>query len=135
PRSFTIVKTLYPLFASVPGTGGPPRTLANNGYKVFTMVNERGQYRIGNLAPGEYAVAVTYGASAMIFGSSGGGSARAGLGSGMQFYPTNARPQNFAVAGGEEYRNVDFALQGGTRYTIIGKLDLPAPKTQFWLAL
>jgi len=39
---------------------------------TYTRVGERGQYRLHNLPPGEYAVVTSYGASTAAFGSSGG---------------------------------------------------------------
>src|SRR5687767_9926916 len=116
-----------------PADGGPLRTSLNPW--DFTQAGERGQYRVHSLAPGEYAVAVSYGASTSIYGSTGDGAPRAGVGSGVQFYPTNARPQIFAVAGGEEYRNIDFSITPGILTAITGKIDLPDPKTKYWLAL
>jgi hypothetical protein len=113
--------------------GGPLRPSAM-GQGSTAQVNGRGQYRLHDLAPGEYAVAVSYGASTAIFGSTGGASVREGLGSGVQFYPTNARPQFFTVSGGEEYRT-DFAIIPSTLFSVSGKLELPAPKTEYWLAL
>lgn len=118
-----------------PADGSAPRPFASARQGVYSQVNARGQYRIHSLAPGEYAIAVSYGASTAIFGSTGGGSASAGVGSGVQLYPTNSRPQFFAVAGGEEYRNIDFAIIPNTLYSISGKVDLPDPKTKYWLAL
>lgn len=75
-----------------------------------SRVDERGQYRLHGLPPGEYAVVAAYGASTAMFGSSGGADVRKGLGSGVQLYPSNQRPQFFAVAGGELYRNIDFSI-------------------------
>ena len=117
-----------------PADGGPLRPFDALSQGNYSQVNDRGQYRLHDLAPGEYAVAVSYGASTAIFGSTGGASVRAGLGSGVQFHPTNARPQFFAVSGGEEYR-ADFAIIPNTLYSVSGKMDLPAPKTRYWLAL
>ncbi|HLK62848.1 MAG TPA: carboxypeptidase-like regulatory domain-containing protein [Bryobacteraceae bacterium] len=104
------------------------------GQGSYTRVNERGQYRLHGLPPGEYSVAVSYGASTATFGSMGGGSAQAGLGSGVQFYPDNARPQFFAVTGGEEYR-ADFAVIPSGLYKVTGKVDQANAKTRYWLAL
>jgi hypothetical protein len=117
-----------------PAGGGPLRPFDALSQGNYSQVNDRGQYRLHDLAPGEYAVAVTYGASTAIFGSTGGASVRTGLGSGVQFYPSNARPQFFAVSGGEEYR-ADFAILPNTLYSVSGSMELPAPKTRYWLAL
>jgi len=102
---------------------------------ISTRVSDRGLYRLHNLAPGEYVLAVTYGASTSIFGSTGGASVRPGLGSGILFYPSNTKPQTFAIAGGEDYRNTNFTILVGALFTVSGKVELPDPKTRYWLAL
>ena len=122
--------TIYALPRSA--GGGPLRSSAND---RGVRLNERGQYRIHSLAPGEYAVAVTYGASTAAFGSSGGADIRQELGSGSVLYPENASPRFFPVAGGEEYRNIDFSLIPTDLHSISGKIELPDPKSTFWLAL
>jgi len=70
-----------------------------------------------------------------MFGSSGGAIVRPGLGSGVQLYPTNQRPRYFAVTGGEQYRNVDFAILPDALHNLSGKVELPEPGIRFWLAL
>jgi Carboxypeptidase regulatory-like domain len=100
-----------------------------------TRVDERGQYRLHGLPPGEYAVVAAYGASTAMFGSTGGAEVRGGIGSGVQVYPTNQRPQFFQVAGGEFYRNIDFSIVPGALHKLSGKVELPDPKSRFWLAL
>jgi hypothetical protein len=115
-----------------PAAGGPLRMPAN---ERGVRIDERGRYRIHSLPPGEYAVAVTYGASTAIFGSSGGADVRPDLGSGAVLYPETARPRFFAVAGGEEYRNIDFSIIPTAMHSVSGKVELPDPKSRFWLAL
>jgi hypothetical protein len=112
--------------------GGPLRIGAN---ERGAMLNERGQYRIHSLPPGEYAVAVTYGASSAAFGSSGGADVRPDLGSGSLLYPENARPRFFTVTGGEEYRNVDFSVVPQQLHSVSGTIDRQGGKGDFWLAL
>ncbi|MEO8597849.1 MAG: carboxypeptidase regulatory-like domain-containing protein [Candidatus Solibacter sp.] len=112
---------LMPYAAPVPGT--------------YMRVNERGEYRLHSLPPGEYAVAAAYGASTAMFGSSGGADVRPAIGSGVQIYPTLQRPRFFTVAGGEAYRNVDFAIVPTALHNVSGKVVLPDPKTRYWLAL
>src|ERR1035438_4584767 len=58
------------------------------------QLEDGGRYRISDLPPGQYAVGLWWG----------------GLpaGSGAQMYPDNAHPRFFDVAGGEDYRGVDF---------------------------
>jgi protocatechuate 3,4-dioxygenase beta subunit len=101
----------------------------------YTRVDERGQYRLYGLPPGEYAVAAAYGASTSMFGSTGGAEVRSGIGSGVQVYPTNLRPQFFAVTGGEQYRNIDFSIVPAALHGLSGKVALPDAKTEYWLAL
>lgn len=115
-----------------PAAGGPLRMSPN---ERGVRLNERGQYRLHSLPPGEYAVAVTYGASTAVFGSSGGADVRSDLGSAAVLYPENARPRFFSVAGGEEYRSIDFSIIPTALHSVSGKIDLPDPKSSFWLAL
>src|ERR1035437_4082785 len=101
----------------------------------LTRVDERGQYRLFGLPPGEYAVAAAYGASTSMSGSSGGAEVRSGIGSGVQVYPSNLRPQVFAVTGVELYRNIDFSIVPAGLHNLSGKVELPDPKSKYWLAL
>ncbi len=73
-----------------------------------TPVDDRGQYRLYNLSPGQYAVAVS-----LVDLASGFSSA-----SGMLLHPNNARPQFFTISGGEEYRGINFVLPPGPLYRI-----------------
>jgi hypothetical protein len=118
-----------------PVAGGPLRPFGQLNAGNFARADERGAYRLHGLPPGEYAVAVAYGASTAMFGSTGGAEVRPGLGSGVQLYPTNQRPQYFAVTGGEQYRNIDFSVLPTSLYNVSGKVTLPDPKSRFWLAL
>jgi hypothetical protein len=101
----------------------------------MTRVDERGQYRIHGLPPGEFAVAVSYGASTAMFGSTGGAEVSPQLGSGVQLFPTNQRPRYFSITGGEQYRNIDFTILPGSLHSVKGRVELPNPKFRFWLAL
>jgi hypothetical protein len=101
----------------------------------FARADARGNYRIHTLPPGQYAVAVSYGASTFAVGSSGSAATAPGLGSGFLFYPDNTRPQFLNISSGEERRNLDFAIQNLARHNVSGKVDLPTPKDKFWLAL
>src|SRR5262249_21614201 len=58
-----------------------------------------------------------------------------GVGSGVTLYPANARPRYFTVAGGEEYRGVDFTIAPAALYSVSGKVELPEAKQRFWVAL
>jgi len=99
----------------------------------YARVNADGQYRLFNLPPGQYAVAASFGASTLAMGSTGRANPTA-AGSGVQYFPDNARPQFFTVAGGEEFR-ADFAVAPSALYSVTGQIQLPAPKTRYWLAL
>lgn len=97
-------------------------------------MDAEGNYRLFNLPPGEYAVAVTYGASTQVVGSTG--DAHAGpIGSGVLYYPRNSQPQMFAIKSGTEYNNIDFSVTPGTLCRVSGKVETAAPQAGFWLAL
>jgi len=123
-----------------PSGGGPLRmfdTLPPGGY---SQVDRNGEYRLYYLAPGEYAVAASYGASSMVLGSSGSASVAPGVGSGVAIYPDSARPQFLTIAGGEEHRNIDLTLPPASSFTVSGKVETPAisgsPQGgRFWLTL
>ena len=117
-----------------PAGGGPFRPFPKLGQGTYAEVDENGQYRLFNLPPGEYAVAVTYGASTMMVGSTGRSALHPGVGSGVQIYPSASRPQIFAIAGGEEYHSIDFALSPGALFTVSGKVEAAA-KGAYWVAL
>jgi hypothetical protein len=123
------------VYAMPKPASGPLMPLSGQVPGRQTRVDERGQYRLHGLPPGEYAVVAAYGASTAMFGSSGGADVRMGLGSGVQIYPSNPRPQFFAVAGGELYSNIDFSIAPSGLHSLSGKVELPAPKTDYWLAL
>jgi len=123
------------LYAMPKPRSGPLMPFATPVAGSYTGVDERGQYRLYGLPPGEYAVVAAYGASVSMFGSSGGVEVRNGIGSGVQVYPTNQRPRFFTVAGGEWYRNTDFSIAPTDLHNLSGKVALPEPKTDYWLAL
>ena len=120
------------VLARGPGDG-PPRPVEQTAYS-YTRVDTDGRFRIHGLPPGEYAIAAAYGASTSMFGSSGGAEVGA-LGSGVQIFPNSQRPQYFLVTGGEQYRNIDFAIIPTTLHSVKGTVALPDPKHRFWLAL
>ena len=74
-RIFTMVK---------PANSAVLRPMAS-----VTSADERGQYRIYGLPPGQYGVAAAYDAAAK------------GAGAGVLFYPNNQRPRLFTVSGGK----------------------------------
>ncbi len=99
------------------------------------LVDDLGRYRLYDLPPGRYAVAVAYGASTMAVGSTGSAAALPEAGSGVLFYPDNTQPRFFAISGGEEHRNIDFTLTPATLASISGKVEHAFPDGRFWLAL
>jgi hypothetical protein len=102
---------------------------------AFAAVDERGEYRLFNLPPGEYAVAVTFGASTMAMATTGSATTRADVGSGVLFFPSNARPEFFTVTGGEEFPGIDFTIAPAALYTVSGKVEPATQSGNFWLAL
>ena len=98
-------------------------------------LDESGGYRLFNLVPGEYAVAVSFGAFTAAVSRTGEVPPNSSVGSGFQFYPNNSRPEIVTISGGEELRNIDLTISAGTTFSVSGKLELPAPKTAFWVTL
>lgn len=88
---------------------GLPLQAFGNSYAV----DDSGRYRIYNLPPGEYAVAVSS-ASFSDFSRSG-----------LYYYPRNGQPRFFTFSGGEEYRDVNFTIVPGPLYHVSGKVVLP----------
>jgi hypothetical protein len=118
-----------------PADGGPLRPASTRTVSNFVQTDERGQYRLYNLPPGQYVVAISYGASTTAMGMTGSAPSTVGVGSGVAYYPNNRQPQSFQIAGGEDYRGVDFSISPLALYSVNGKVELPAPKTRYWLAL
>lgn len=120
-----------PGHVSLPGgrTGGSARVavlVKQNGSEELIAVRTQpleddGRYRIYDLPPGEYAVGLWW----------------AGLpvGSGAQMYPDNSHPRFFEVAGGEEYRDIDFLVVSGPSFTVSGKVEGATPKMKYSLTL
>ena len=113
------------------GKREPLRRFVQSSPGTYGLVDDRGQYRLYGLRPGEYAVAVSYGPSGGMVGSARG----EGVGSGVLLYPDNSRLQFFTVSGGEEYQDVDFVIQPTHLYSVKGRVELPAPNARFSLAL
>ncbi len=114
-----------------PPGGGPLRPFSKYSAGQISQVDERGQFRLYQLPPGEYAVAATYGASTMAVGSSGSTNVSAVLGSGAIFYP-----QTLTITSGEEYPNVNFSILPGALSAVSGKLDAVSDGPgAYWLAL
>jgi Carboxypeptidase regulatory-like domain len=111
------------------GDGRPLRELTS------ARVDERGEYRLFDLPPGQYAVAATYGASTRAVGLNGSVNAQSETGSGVLFYPNEMHPQFLAISGGEEYRNIDFTVTPSALTSVSGGIENASARGQFWLAL
>ncbi len=97
------------IFVMVKPALGLPLQAFGNSYAV----DDTGRYRVYNLPPGEYAVAVSS-ASFNDFSRSG-----------LYYYPRNGQPQFFTFSGGEEYRDINFTILPGPLYHVSGKVVLP----------
>ncbi|HWQ55301.1 MAG TPA: carboxypeptidase-like regulatory domain-containing protein [Bryobacteraceae bacterium] len=95
--------------------GGTLRAVGGTG--TTASVDSSGRYRLYGLPPGEYAVAVS------------------DRSLGLLIHPSNAQPEFFTVAGGEEHRGVDFSVMRRALFSISGKVELPAPGAVFSVAL
>jgi hypothetical protein len=100
----------------------PFRPVDRSGAGYRATVDQDGAYRLYNLRPGQYAVAVTYGASSAMVSASGDTHAGA-EGSGILYYPPHAQPRIFTVTSGDEYNNVDFVVVPGALYRVSGRLE------------
>lgn len=118
-----------------PAAGEPLRVLRDGSSGTFALTDERGQYRLYGLPPGEYAVAATIGASSMSVGMTGGSQTSARLGSRVALFPTNAQPRFLNISGGEQHRDIDFTIEPTTLNVVQGSMELPKVDGQFWLAL
>jgi hypothetical protein len=84
-------------------------------------LSDGGRYRIFDLPPGQYAVGLWWGGLP--------------VGSGAQMYPDNAHPRFFDVAGGEDYRDIDFLVTPGASFSVSGRIESTAAGMQFAIAL
>lgn len=84
-------------------------------------LGDGGRYRIFDLPPGQYAVGLWW----------------SGLpvGSGAQMYPDNSHPRFFDVAGGEDYRDIDFLVAPGASFSVSGKVEGAADRMPCAIAL
>jgi hypothetical protein len=122
------------VFAVSRVANGVFRPFARNEQGHQAQVDAQGQYRLFNLPPGEYGVAVTYGASTQTVGSTGDAHLGAS-GSGVVYYPRNSQPRLFSIKCGTEYSDIDFSLTPGTLCRVSGKVETASPQAGFWLGL
>jgi hypothetical protein len=85
------------------------------------QLEDGGRYRIYDLPPGQYAVGLWWNGLP--------------VGSGAQMYPDNTHPRFFDVAGGEDYRGIDFLVVPGASFSVAGKIEGAVPKAQYSIAL
>jgi hypothetical protein len=99
------------------------RSESGTGFRIAREVSpeEEGQFRVYDLPPGQYMLGLWYD--------------NLKEGSGATLYPDNAHPRTFAIAGGEEFRDLDFSVTPQSVYEVSGKVQLPKAKTRFALAL
>jgi hypothetical protein len=83
----------------------------------------QGHYRLYDLPPGQYVIAVSYAAYGEVASS------------GVQLYPTKWSPRLFTVSGGEEYSGIDFTILPGPLCRVSGMIELPKPGLRFVVSL
>lgn len=71
------------------------------------------EFRLHNLPPASYVLAAF------------NGSTDAGLRLGVTLYPSSAQPQTFAIAGGEEYLDVELPMPAGEAFSVRGRTIAP----------
>ncbi len=93
------------------------------GAPLMGRVDSRGRYRLYNLPPGEYAVALSY--SDPLSETS----------LAVRFYPNDEAPRIFVVSGGEEYTGVDFFVDPLPSCTLSGRVQSPVEGSSVQLSL
>lgn len=91
------------------------------------VADNAGNYRVFHLAPGRYALAVTW-------ANMGSGGRDASL-TGAYLYPSNNRPELFTIASGTAITGIDFTLPAQSDYTISGKVTGLRPNETAAVAL
>ena len=71
------------------------------------------EFRLHNLPPASYVLAAI------------NGSTDAGLRLGVTLYPSSAQPQAFAIAGGEDYLDVELPIPAGEGFSVRGRTFAP----------
>lgn len=84
-------------------------------------VDENGNYRLGDLEPGDYLLGAVYGTASSIEGSIPSEHGN-GIGSGLAFFPSNEHPSPLRITEGEQHSNIDFSVQPGQRFHVGGRL-------------
>ncbi len=114
----------------------PISQMTPNGATAFVPLDPTGHYRLYNLPPGQYAVAVAWGATRQRAAQNGDTPVLGGLGSGVQFYPTNGAPSLFTLTGGEQVQ-ANVIIGAAQTWSVSGKIDreLKPNEGRFWLGL
>ena len=89
-------------------------------YREATL-DDDGRYRVYDLRPGQYAVALAYD----------------GLkdGAGFHMFPDSAHPRIFTVTGGEEYEDINFVVTPAAVFDVSGRVKFPGNHKQYALSL
>jgi hypothetical protein len=113
---------------------GEPLRPTPNGHPA-AAVDYGGNYRISGLAPGEYAVIMTYGNANRLAGRLWLADMSPSLGHGFQTYPPNAPLDYLAVRSGETRGGVDFKLDPRPLRSLQVVVEPPAVLTRFGIGL
>jgi hypothetical protein len=118
-----------------PASGAIAPPYADSATNRSAATDRQGRYRLAGLPPGDYLLALVYGASTIAVGQSGSAIVKPGVGSGASFYPGAGEPQVFRLTGGEDLRNLNFTVGQSVLFTVSGKVELPSANAGVWLAL
>jgi len=75
-----------------------------------------GEFRIFGIPPGRYQLA-----AAFVGNNNGTGTSR-----GLAYYPSNTKPREFVIAGGEQYDGIEFVVPPALMSSISGRIVSPA---------
>ena len=116
-----------------PANGAPLRPTQNSQRAATT--DEQGNYRIHGLAPGDYAVMLTWGSARRVAANTLAAPMPAAYGSGFAYYPSNDRPDFVTIESGSEARGIDFQLDPQPLYTLKAVVNPPEALTRFGIEL
>ncbi len=102
---------------------------AGDHVRLQTLTDSNGAYRLCDLKPGRYRIAVAYGQSTSLRLAAGLPSSPSSLGSGVVF-----SRDDFVVTSGDEYRDVNFMIISSPVFRVRGSVETDDVGT-FWIAL